>query len=356
MTSFGRNVTSDAGTLLPPAFSSLLPQPGEEDVSALFELTFTQFLSEKVGFAVGKLSGLGFDGNAFAHDYHSQFVSTGLNFNMALALFPLDSFGGALVVLPWDGATLTASIVGPDGDAVSNDPAKAFEHGVLVASEGRVQVEPFGLVGHQLVGFGWSNKRRYSLAQEPANLARLLLQSRFPRLGDPGPVLERFIERFFPGLVPTQPANREDSTWAVWYNFDQYLWSPEGHPDRGIGLFFRFGAADEDTNPVHYAYNVGLSGNGIVPGRPADRFGVGWSRVELSGNLVPFLRQQLDLGLEREDTVEVYYNAALTPWLGASLDLQVTRTALTKALASSTSGLRDIDTAVILGMRLYARF
>ena len=357
MTSFAQNVGTDSGAIIPPSMASLLPEPGETNVSGLFNLTFLQFLSEKFGLVVGKISGLGADANDFAHDYHSQFLNTGLYFNMALDLFPLTSYGGGLVVLPWEGATFTASVLDPDGEATNNDMTDAFEHGVLAATEGRVTIEPFGLVGHQLVGFVWSNKRRISLVQDPSNLARLLLRNRFPRLGDPGPILEKFIERFFPGLlVPTQPLNHDDSTWTVYYNFDQYLWSPDGHPDRGIGLFFRFGAADEDTSPVHYAYNVGIGGKGIVPGRPSDQFGIGWSRVDLSGNLVPFLRQQLDLGLEQEDTVELYYDAALTPWLGTTLDLQITNTALEKTLASSASRLRDMGTAVILGLRIYTRF
>ena len=110
---------------------------------------------------------------------------------------------------------------------------------------------------------------------------------------------------------------------------------PEGEPDRGVGVFFRFGAADKDTSPVQYAYNVGIGAKGIVPGRPSDQFGVGWSRVDLSGNLVPFLCQRLGLGLQQEDTVELYYDAAITPWLGTSLDLQITNSALEKALAPS---------------------
>ena len=60
-----------------------------------------------------------------------------------------------------------------------------------------------------------------------------------------------------------------------------------------------------------------------MPGGPRDTFGIGWARTELSDNLAPFLRQQLKLGLQREDAIEMYYNAALTPWLGATVDLQV---------------------------------
>lgn len=60
-------------------------------------------------------------------------------------------------------------------------------------------INPFGLAGHQLLGFTYSNKERASLNQDPTNIARGLLQGRFPRLTDPGPVLRRILERFFPG-------------------------------------------------------------------------------------------------------------------------------------------------------------
>jgi porin len=111
----------------------------------------------------------------------------------------------------------------------------------------------------------WSNKERLSLEQDPANLARLLLTTSFPRLADPGPILTRFLERFFPALlVPTQPLNRENDTWSIYYNFDQYLWSPDGVPDRGIGVFFRFGVSDGRANPIKYAYNVGIGAKGLL--------------------------------------------------------------------------------------------
>jgi porin len=60
------------------------------------------------------------------------------------------------------------------------------------------------------------------------------------------------------------------------------------------------------VNPVKYAYNVGFAGNGIVPGRPDDAFGVGWSRIDFS----PFLRDTLGLGLKHEYAVELYYKVA----------------------------------------------
>ena len=110
------------------------------------------------------------------------------------------------------------------------------------------------------------------------------------------------------------------------------------------------------ANPIKYAYNVGIGGKGIVPGRPSDNFGIGWARTEFSGNFVPLLRQELRLGLGHEDAIELYYNAALTPWLSVALDLQIIDSALDRTLDASGAQLSDMHTAVVLGLRLYSRF
>ena len=355
MTDFGNNVNNASGALVSPNILSMLPQPGDT-TSALMNLTFMQFLSPKFGIVVGKLYTLGGDNNEFAHDFHSTFVNTALDFNATLALFPFSAYGGSLIFLPWEGAQFTVAVIDPSGTATNNDISQAFSDGALVNAEGRVTIKPFGLVGHQLLGFGWSNKERLSLQQDPGNLARLILDKRFARLSDPGPLLRKILERFFPGLlVPTQPVNTTSNTWAVYYNFDQFLWSPQGQPDKGIGAFFRFGISDGIANPIKYAYNVGLGGKGIVPGRPMDTFGVGWARTQMSSNFVPFLRQRLNLGLDKEDAVEMYYNFSVTKWLNATLDLQVIDPALNKFLNSSNQ-LQNMPTSVVGGLRLYSRF
>ena len=355
MSSFGSSVNQASGALIPTNTAAFLPKLNEP-TTALMNLTFMQFLSPQFGLFAGKVYTLDGDANEFADDYHGKFLNMGLDINTAAALFPISAFGGGLVVLPWEGAVITASVIDPSGTPTNNDISEAFRDGVLVAAEGRATIKPFGLLGHQLVGFGWSNKERLSLQQDPANLARLLLTGKFPRLADPGPLLERILERFFPSLlVPTQPPNKVRDTWSVYYNFDQYLWSLQGDPTRGIGVFFRFGVSDGVANPIKYTYNVGVGGKGVVPGRPRDTFGIGWSRVEFSDNFAPFLRKQLALGLDREDAIEMYYNASVTRWLNATLDLQIIEPGLKKTL-DSAGQLKDVSTAVVAGFRLYVRF
>src|SRR5206468_613002 len=184
-------------------------------------------------------------------DFHSTFSNTALDFNAALALAPFSAYGGSLIFLPWAGATFTVGLIDPSGSATNNDITEAFNDGFMVNGEGRVTIKPFGLVGHQLLGFVWSDKKRFSLQQDPDNLARILLNNRFERLSDPGPILRRIIARFFPELlVPTQPVSTTSNTWTVYYNFDQFLWSPQGDSKSGIGAFFRFGISDGIANPI----------------------------------------------------------------------------------------------------------
>jgi len=355
MSSFGDSVNQAAGVIIPLNTATLLPEL-DHPTTALLNATFTQFLHPKFGLFAGKVYTLDADANEFADDFHTKFLNMGLDINPVGALFPVSAYGGGLVVLPWEGAVLAASVLDPSGTPTNNDITQAFKDGVLVTGEGRFTIKPFGLVGHQLIGFGWSDKQRVSLEQDPTNLARLFLTSKFPRLEDPGPLLERMLARFFPQLlVPTQPINTVHDTWTIYYNFDQFVWSPAADPTRGIGVFFRFGVSDGVANPIKYAYNVGIGGKGAIPGRPRDTFGIGWSRIDFSDKFAPFFGKELGLGLDHSNVVEMYYNVSVTRWLNATLDLQIIDPGLKKTLDSSGE-LKNVDTAVVAGLRLYMRF
>jgi porin len=221
---------------------------------------------------------------------------------------------------------------------------------------GDLKIKPFGLPGHQNMTLAWSNKERPSLIQDPSNIARSLLTARYPRLGNPGPVLVDILEKHAPALlIPTQPLNMENETWAAVYSFEQYLWQPEGESKRGLGTFFSFGLSDGKANPVKYSYSLGLVGKGIVPGRPYDEFGIGWALTEFSDNFVPYMRDTFNLGLNRESAVEVYYNFAVTPWLSLSPSYQYISTALDK-VQDENGNFKNLDNTQLLGVRVGVRF
>jgi porin len=269
---------------------------------------------------------------------------------------PISAFGGGVIALPREDILLSATVLDPSGTPDSNDIGEAFDDGVLIVGGGTFTVRPFGVVGHQSLNFAWNNKSRFSLDQDPANLTALLLQEQFPRLANPGPVLNAILTRFFPNLsVPAQLPKRHGSSWAMSYTFDQYLWQPAGNPHHGIGVFFGFGASDGNPNPIQYTFFGGIGGKGVVPGRPGDTFGIGAARTLFSDEFLSFLRQRLDLGLRREDAFEAYYNFALTPWLNTTLDLQIVNPGIKRALNASDQ-LVTVDTAIVLGGRVRVRF
>lgn len=355
ISSFGNTLYSEVGAVVPSDVSVLFPGLNQAD-SGLMGASFTQFFSPKFGIFMGKNNLFDFTQTEFYGNYRTQFMNTALNFPMAYAAAPISAYGGGFLFLPTEDITLAAMALDASGTPQENDVSKAFENGTTVLSALKVNIKPFGLVGHQSVTGVWSNKTRLSLDQDPSNIGRMLLTERYPRLGDPGPILERILARFFPELlVPVQPAKHKDNTWAVSYGFDQYLWQPDGDSLRGIGLFFNFGATDGNPNPVHYTYLMGVGGKGVVPGRPDDSFGIGWARTQFSDQFVPLLRERLHLGLDHEDAIEMYYTAAVTPWLNLSPNLQIINSGLNKVLSKGNE-LQNIDTAVEASLRVNILF
>jgi porin len=63
----------------------------------------------------------------------------------------------------------------------------------------------------------------------------------------------------------------------------------------------------------------------------------------------------LHLGLDHEDAIELYYNLAATKWLGLTVDLQIVNPALNKTLTPG-GRFKDVDTAVVGGLRAFVRF
>jgi porin len=355
VSSFGNTLYSDVGAIVPSDISSIFPAVNQAG-SGLMGATFTQFLSTKFGVMMGKVNLFDLTPTEFYGNYHNQFMNTALMFPMAEAMVPLSAYGGGMLFLPTKDVTLMAMALDASGTPAENDVSKAFDDGATVLSAAKINVKPFGLVGHQSLTGVWSNKSRLSLDQDPSNVARMLLKERYPRLGNPGPILERILERFFPNLlIPTQPLNRKSNTWTVAYGFDQYLWQPEGDSKRGIGLFFNFGASDGNPNPIQYSYMMGIGGKGPFQSRSHDSFGIGWARTQFSDQFVPLLRERLGLGLDHEDAVEMYYTASVTPWLSLSPNLQVINSGLNKVL-DQNGGLKNLDTSVVASLRMNIQF
>ena len=352
VTSFGDNVMRDTGAMVPANISWMLPNPAETD-TGLQEFTYTQFLSQHFGVFLGKINAIA-PTNVLHGDYTTGFLNTGINMPLALAMVPLSAYGAGALYLPSHDVTLAAMVLDANGTIMNDDLGDAFEDGVMALASADLKVKPGGLPGHQNLTLAWSNKDRTSLIQDPVNIANMLLTTHFPLLGDPGPILGEILEAY-PVVGAPQPLNQESETWAAVYSFEQFLWQPAGDSKRGIGMFFSAGMSDGKANPIKYSYSLGLVGKGVVPGRPRDDFGIGWARTEFSDDFVPYLRDTFDLGLDHEDAVELYYNAAITPWLSISPSFQIILPALNKTL-DANGNFQDLDTTYLAGVRVGIRF
>ncbi len=355
VSSFGNSLFNEVGAVVPTNVSYLFPGVNEAD-NALMEATFTQFFSTHFGVFMGKINTLGLTPTEFYGNYRTQFSNTALNFSLATSMMPISAYGGGILLLPTENITIAAMALDASGKPTENNVDKAFDDGATVLTSASIKIKPFGLAGNQTVTGLWSDKSRLSLDQDPNNIGRMLLNEQYPRLLSPGPELYRILAKYFPELlVPIRPANRTDSTWAVMYGFDQYLWQPEGEAHKGIGLFFNFGATDGNPNPIQYTYLMGIGGKGVVPGRSNDSFGVGWARTQFSDQFVPLLRQQLNLGLDKEDAIEMYYTASVTPWFSVSPNLQVVNSAMNKTL-DNNGELQDLDVSLEASLRMNIKF
>jgi len=123
---------------------------------------------------------------------------------------------------------------------------------------------------------------------------------------------------------PINPVEPQRGSWSVNYTFRQYM--VERAPRDGWGVFGQVSFADQATSPVTTFFDVGLGGNGLIPSRTRDEFGLSYAYTDMSDVLKDNLAL-LPLGgrLQVEHQVEMFYNLHLTPWLQLTGDLQILR-------------------------------
>ncbi|HVM97686.1 MAG TPA: carbohydrate porin [Candidatus Acidoferrales bacterium] len=316
------SVSGKTGALMPANSNQLFPLPSHDNV-ALPALYYAQFLSHYFGIMAGKVqTGSTGDHNEFAHGKgDSQFFNLAFNLNPVVLTVPYSTLGVGAIVLPT--ADPEQAIV---QFAVFSATGKASEagfdniNGAVFLTEGRMRTGFFDLTGHQLLGAFYSNKAYTSLDQRLSS------------------------------IIQDQTITKRDGTWAMYYNFDQFLYETEEGSAKGIGLFGRFGAGQDAPNPAHYFYSLGVGAKGLIPDRANDQFGVGYYYIDVTNPTLQRRRSTIS-ALQDEWGFELYYNLALTPWLLLSPDVQVLGGAQKQQIFSASSR-RTVPDATVLGFRL----
>lgn len=327
------SVNGKTGALSPVNTNQLFPIPGGDNV-ALPNLTFAQFLSHYVGVIAGKVQTVSnSDSNTFAHGTgiahgkgDTQFFNLAFNINPVALVVPYSTLAAGAIVLPTadpDEAVVSLLALSATGKASTS----GFDNlnGAIFAGEGRVRTGFFGLTGHQLLGAFYSNRSYTSIDQ---------------RLG--------FV-------IQNRALAKKDGTWAMYYNFDQFLYETDKAAGRGIGLFGRFGASEGNPVPVQYFYSAGVGAKGLIPGRDLDQFGLGYYYSSINNPTFQVPIVGVRSFLRDEWGFEAYYNVALTPWLLLSPDVQVVGPAQ-KVQIISLRDRRSVGTATVLGLRLQTIF
>lgn len=341
---YNTSINLDSSAVMPVNTNQLFPMPGDQELN-IPAVTFMQFLSHNFGLVLGKLDTTSGDANEFAHGKgESQFMNLAFNLNPPLVLtVPNSVLGAGVIILPTkdpNQAVISVMAIDSNGKANRSGFDTAFEgNGTTYITEGRVRTNFFGMTGHQLVGAAYSNKEFSSLEQD----TDLLLK---------GIVRDRTLE-----------IKKEDSSWAAFYNFDQYLYEPK--KGKGIGIFGRLGVSDGKANPLHYFYSVGIGGKGVMNSRPNDAFGIGFYYIDINNPTLTGIFKDREI-LRDEYGCEAYYNIAITPWLKLTPDIQIVRPAQKDKLSVSTRTVlgkevadikrEGIDTATVLGLRLQMIF
>ena len=332
---YNKSINLDTGSLMAVNTNQLFPTTGKQELN-IPTVAFMQFFSHYFGVFVGKVATItaeSGDMNEFAHGKgDTQFSNMALNFNPAILLtVPYSTLAGGIIILPTkDPKEAIITINALDGDGVANRSGfdTVFKGNTAYTIEGRLKTGFFGLTGHQLVGATYSTKNFSSLDQS----LRIIIEN---------------------GAI-----GKEDNSWAMYYNFDQYIYEPK--KGQGVGIFGRFGASDGDANPIHYFYSIGVGGKGVIPGRTLDEFGIGSYYIDVSNPKFTGPLAERDF-LRDEYGIEAYYNIALTPWMKLTPDIQIIRPAQKDVLEIDREALiaskkKSVDTATVVGLRLQIVF
>jgi porin len=302
-----------------------LTVPADEEIPiTLTDLAYYQFLSEEFGVFLGKIDTFDSDPNEFASGRgNTQFQNFNFILNSTLGLLPYSTLAGGAIWMPSKRVTASAVFFNTS-DASTSSGFDDFGDGWSLATEVDVQYALGELPGGTNLGFVYSGDNRF-----------FDFNGRFTFV--PGE-----------GLVPPT----DDDTWSIYWSGWQYVRTEQdaegpldlhnGKPDlQGVGVFWRVGFADEDTNPVEWAISGGIGGRGIIPGRDNDTFGAGYFHSSLVATRFTGI-----VGIEDSTQgFELFYNLAVTPAAQLTFDLQLV-----------DSAASNLDTAVILGARLLLRF
>ncbi len=313
---FGESANGRGGTLLPVNTALLFPGLDGADAFDLSSFFLAQKFSDSVSLMLGKINmvdiaaGKPFMGGAGIDAFqHIAFAAP------PSGVVPPYIFGGILSVRTKP-ASLTLMIYDPVSAVNRSGLEHPFNEGVTFRVSVDVPVTIAGRSGHQGLAAAYSTQDGTDLS----SLGDIILPP-------PGG-----------GIVDIK-----NDRYHFAYLFDQFLYQSKENPTEGFGLFGQVAISDGNPNPLDWSVLAGVGGTGLIPGRSRDKWGVGFFYYSVSSALKRSLSPAVAIDDERG--VEMFYNAALTPWFNLTADVQIIDPALNQN-----------DTAVFAGLRAVIKF
>jgi len=273
-------------------------------------------LGERLRIRVGKLDLSGgfdcrgcpvaFDCNAFANDETAQFLNGALVNNPTIP-FPDNGLGIVAYLEPLDGFYLAAGVADAQADKRETGLNTTFHDEDYFFSIFEMGIAP----------------------QIPSRNGPLQGTYRIGFWYDPQDK----------DYLDGSGTKRDDV--GLYLSFDQMIRreSDRADDDQGLGVFARYGLADEDVNEVKCFWSLGAQYKGLIPSRDNDVLGLGAAQGSLS--------EAAGLSSWNETVLESYYNIEITPWLHISPSVQY--------IANPSAG-ETKDDAVVVGFRAQMSF
>lgn len=105
---------------------------------------------------------------------------------------------------------------------------------------------------------------------------------------------------------------------GAYFVAEQTVYHEPDHLSQGLALFFRYGVASRDVNPLDYSWTAGVYYKGLLPGRDDDEAGIHFLRSHAGTKF----RQATPTDIDHEDALEITYRAQITPWLAIQPSVQ----------------------------------
>ena len=320
-TRYGKDVNTIDGMFSFGNFNMAFPKVGQ-DVTGVTALKLSQLLFDHLMLVAGKINTLDDFRLTFTGENGlERFMNSAMVANIINArTIPYSTYGAGFAVFAEKGSELTFLVRDPNDHATTTDLDKLFADGAVLTGSIRIPITPFGLSGIQVLGGNWSSRHYTSF--DPSSWVNV-----------PGQ-----------GLA----APEEAGSWAIYYNFDQYLWINSANTNTWLGIFGMSGLADGNPNPIRWNATIGFGAGGLIPGRDRDTLGLGFFHIGISGDFKELLAgPPAPSGLAQRDEqgIEFYYNAALTRWCRLTADLQIV-----------TPSTKQVEATVLIGGRLKIEF